>query len=52
MGISISYLQFVEDGVVLSTCLRKGIHTTGALDNLEHDQPMTPPWILIARARA
>ena len=29
--------RFVEDGVVSSACLRKGIHTTSALDNLDHN---------------
>jgi hypothetical protein len=56
MGVSISYQRvldledkvatsvcerFVEDGVVSSACLRKGIHTTSALNNLDHNPTST-----------
>ena len=56
MGISISYdrvleleewiatavcEQFGEDGVVAPACLRKGLFTVGALDNLDHNPSST-----------
>ena len=56
MGISISYdrvleleewiatavcEQFEEDGVVAPACLRKGLFTVGALDNLDHNPSST-----------
>ena len=56
MGISISYdrvmeledwiatsvcERFEEDGVVSPACLRKGLFTVGALDNLEHNPSST-----------
>ncbi len=56
MGISISYNrvleleewiatavceQFGEDGVVAPACLRKGLFTVGALDNLDHNPSST-----------
>ena len=56
MGISISYArvieledwiatsvceQFKEDGIVAPACLRKGLFTIGALDNIDHDPSST-----------
>lgn len=56
MGISISYdrimeiedwiatstcERFIEDGVVTPACLRKGLFTVGALDNLDHNPSST-----------
>ena len=56
MGISISYdrvmeledliatavcKRFIEDGVVSPACLRKGLFTVGALDNLGHNPSST-----------
>lgn len=52
MGVSVSYQRiveledmmacsvserFIEDGVVAPACLRKGVFTVGALDNLDHN---------------
>ena len=33
--------RFKEDGVVSSACLRKGLFTVGALDNLDHNPSST-----------
>ena len=33
--------RFEEDGVVSPACLRKGLFTAGALDNLDHDPSST-----------
>ena len=56
MGVCISYdrimeiedwiatstcTRFAEDGVVSPACLRKGLFTLGALDNLDHDPSST-----------
>ena len=53
MGICISYVEiedwitiytcerFKEDGVVSPACLRKGLFTVGALDNLDHNPSST-----------
>jgi len=56
MGLSISYDRFMaledwmatsvcerfeKDGVVFSVCLRKGLFTVGALDNLDHKPSST-----------
>lgn len=59
MGIGISYDRvleleewiataickwFGEDGVVAPACLRKGLFTVGALDNLDHNPSSTIHW--------
>ena len=56
IGISISYDRvleledspaisvcegFIEDGVIAPTCLRKGLFTVGAIDNLDHNPSST-----------
>ena len=50
MGITISYdrimttsvcERFYEDGVVSPACLRKGLFTVSALDNLDHNPSST-----------
>ncbi len=33
--------RFIEDGVVSPACLRKGLFTVGALDNLDHNSSAT-----------
>ena len=33
--------RFVDDGVVAPACLKKGVFTVGALDNLDHNQSST-----------
>ncbi len=33
--------QFIQDGVVAPACLRKGLFTIGALDNIDHDPSST-----------
>ena len=35
--------RFIEDGVVTPACLRKGLFTVGALDNLDHNPSSTLP---------
>ena len=33
--------RFEEDGVVVPACLRKGLFTVGALDNIDHNPSST-----------
>ena len=40
IGISVCE-RFEEDGVVTPACLRKGLFTVGALDNLDHNPSST-----------